>query len=198
MTTETEQTTGADTTEADGKPNAEGQVSGGETTSTETEDTGKPAEGTKPEDKPAEDFKFEVPEGVELDEGDLAAFKDILKDDKLTKQQQAQKVLDLAVKREQARAEGFAKQVGEWAETVKADPELGKPENLATAKTVIDTFGDDEIRTLLNDTGMGNHPAVVRLCLKIGKAISEDTFARGKAPAESAGKDAASILYGSN
>ena len=197
MTTEIEQTSGAGTNEAEGTPNAEGTKPEGETTGTQSEGTGKPAEGSKPAEGEQE-LKFEVPEGVELNEADLGAFKDILKDNTLTKQQLAQKVLDLAVKREQDRAEGFVKQVNEWAETVKADPELGKPENLATAKNVIDTFGDDEIRSLLNDTGMGNHPAVVRLCLKIGKAISEDTFVRGKPANENAGKDHASILYGSN
>lgn len=194
MTTDTEQTEGAANTEANGTPNAEGQVPDGESTSTPNEGGGEQPEGNKPAEQAG--FEFKVPEGVELDESDLGAFKDILKDDKLTKQELAQKVLDLAVSREQARAEGFAKQVSEWAETVKSDPELGKAENLATAKTVIDTFGDDEIRSLLNSTGMGNHPAVVRLCLKIGKAISEDTFVRGKQAPAGAGKSDADIIYG--
>lgn len=194
MTTETEQNDGAVTPEAEGTPNAEGTKPEGESTSAENTSETKPAEGEKP--AAVEELKFEVPEGVELDEADLGAFKDILKDESLTKQQLAQKVLDIAVNREKARAEGFAKQVNDWAETVKADKELGVPENLAIAKNVIDTFGNDEIRNLLNSTGMGNHPEVVRLCLKIGKAISEDTFTRGQPKPETATGDAATILYG--
>lgn len=194
MTIETEQNDGAATNEAEGTPNAEGQKPEGENASAENASETKPAEGEKP--AVVEELKFDVPEGVELDEADLGAFKDILKDESLTKQQLAQKVLDIAVNREKARAEGFVTQVNGWAEAVKADKELGVPENLAIAKNVIDTFGNDEVRNLLNSTGMGNHPEVVRLCLKIGKAISEDTFTRGKQAPETAAGDAATILYG--
>lgn len=194
MKIETEQNDGAATNEAEGTPNAEGQKPEGENASAENASETKPAEGEKP--AAVEELKFEVPEGVELDEADLGAFKDILKDESLTKQQLAQKVLDIAVNREKARAEGFVTQVNGWAEAVKADKELGVPENLAIAKNVIDTFGNDEVRNLLNSTGMGNHPEVVRLCLKIGKAISEDTFTRGKQAPKTAAGDAATILYG--
>lgn len=194
MTTDTEQNDGAATNEAEGTPKAETQVVEGKT-GTEGEST---TEGTGTKPAADEELKFEVPEGVELNEADMTSFKDVLKDKTLTDAQRAQKLLDIAVSREQARSEAFAKQVSDWADQVKADKELGTPENLATAKNVIDTFGDDEIRGLLNSSGMGNHPAVVRLMLKIGKAISEDTFVRGKAAPEGATKSDADIIYGSS
>lgn len=160
---------------------------------------GKPAEAGKPEgeskstDEVAYDFK--MPEGVELDAASADEFKAIAKELNLSKDA-AQKVVDLAVRREQARAEAFTKQVEDWAAQVKADPEMGKPENLAAARKVIETFGDDETKSLLNSTGMGNHPALVRFVLKISKAISEDKYLAGKDTSEPAKKDPASILYG--
>ena len=60
----------------------------------------------------------------------------------------------------------------------------------------IETFGTPELRSLLDSTGMGNHPEVVRLALKIGKAISEDTIVRGRNTPSGGAKDPASVLYG--
>lgn len=41
-------------------------------------------------------------------------------------------------------------------------------------------FGDDELRNLLAETGLGNHPAMVRFVLKAGKAVAEDRFPGGR------------------
>lgn len=143
----------------------------------------------------AVEYKFEAPEGVELNQDDLAEFTAIAKELKLPADG-AKKLVDIAAKREIARAEAFAKQVEEWGNSVKADKELGTPEALATAKKTIDTFGTPELRDLLNSTGMGNHPEVIRLALKIGKAISEDTIVSGRGDGKTPPRDTASILYG--
>lgn len=145
----------------------------------------------------AVEYKFDMPEGVEVDQASLDEFTGIAKELKLPADA-AKKFVDLAAKREIVRAEAFAKQVETWGNEVKADPELGKAENLATAKKAIDTFGTPELRDLLNSTGMGNHPEVIRLALKIGKAISEDTFVAGRSGGNVAPRDHASILYGNS
>lgn len=130
-------------------------------------------------------YEFTAPDGVELDEASLGEFQSIAKELKLPKDG-AQKLFDLAAKREVARAEAFAKQVQDWGDTVAKDPELGKAENLSVAKGVIQKFGSPELVDLLNSTGMGNHPEVVKLAYKIGKAMSEDKIVRGNeaAPVE--------------
>ncbi len=140
-------------------------------------------------------FKAEVPEGVELDQASLDEFSKIVKDPALSPSDRAQKLIDLAIKRETDRAEQFVKTVQGWADTVKADPELGKPESQAAARKVIEDFGTPELKELLNSTGMGNHPELVKFALKVSKAMSEDaiTRSRGDAPAP---KTAADILYG--
>jgi hypothetical protein len=154
------------------------------------------ADATETTEPAAEvEYKFDMPEGVELDQGDLTKFTDIAKELKLPAES-AKKLVDLAAAREVARAEAFAKQVSDWGETVKADPELGKAENLALAKKAIDTFGTPELRDLLNSTGMGNHPEVIRMALKIGQKISEDTFVAGRTGGNAPPRDHASVLYG--
>lgn len=147
---------------------------------------------------PAEiEYKFDAPEGVELNQDDLAKFTDIAKELKLPAEA-AKRFVDLAAAREVARNEAFAQQVHAWGESVKADKELGTTENLATAKKAIDTFGTPELRELLNSTGMGNHPEVIRLALAVGRAISEDKIVAGRTGGNVPPRDHASILYGSS
>lgn len=143
---------------------------------------------------PAEvDYTFEAPEGVELDAASVDSFKAIAKELGLTKEG-AQKVVELAVKREQDRAEAFEATKTKWLSDVTADKELGAPENQALARKAIDTFGTPELRTLLDASGLGNHPEVVRLALKVGRAISEDKVIVGRTGTAPA-KDAAAVLY---
>jgi hypothetical protein len=181
------QDAGADTTEAGGTQNVDtqGQKPAGQTAENK--------DATKPEGEV--DYKFEAPEGVEFNQDDLAEFTSIAKELKLPADA-AKKFVDLAAKREVARLEAFAKQVEDWGTQVKADKELGTPENLATAKRAIDTFGTPELRDLLNSTGMGNHPEVIRLALKVGKAISEDKVISGRDGGNTAPRDPATVLYG--
>jgi hypothetical protein len=42
-------------------------------------------------------------------------------------------------------------------------------------------FGGDELKQVLNESGLGNHPALFKAFAKIGKAMSEDTFVKSKA-----------------
>jgi hypothetical protein len=193
MTTET-QDAGTATHDAGGTQTTDPAASTTQAAQTDTST----ADATKATETAAEvEYKFDMPEGVKLDEGDLTKFTDIAKELKLPADA-AKKLVDLAAAREVARAEAFAKQVETWGNEVKADPELGKAENLATAKKTIDTFGTPELRDLLNSTGMGNHPEVIRMALKIGKAISEDTFVAGRSGGNAPPRDHATILYGNS
>jgi hypothetical protein len=155
---------------------------------------------TKPTDPPAPGaeaevvYEFNLPEGVQFADGEVDAFKTVAKELKLPKDG-AQRILDIATAREQARADEFQKTVSGWAEATKADKELGKDENLAIAQKTVETFGTPELKAVLNSSGLGNHPEVVRLLLKIGRQISEDTIV-GKGNGSNAARDTADILYG--
>ena len=48
---------------------------------------------------------------------------------------------------------------------------------------------------LLNSSGMGNHPEVARFAIKVGKAISEDTFLKAGARVPTGGDDLAKRMY---
>lgn len=151
----------------------------------------KPAEPAVPE---AYDLK--MPEGVELDQAAAAEFTAIAKELKLD-QAAAQKLADVGAKMAQRQVEAHAKLVESWAEQVKTDSEIGGDklaENLGVARKALEAFGTPELRDVLNATGLGNHPEVIRAFYKVGKAISEDRFVGG-APKSGAANDPAKTLF---
>ncbi len=190
----------ADTNTAGAGPGStEGQNSGegagapaaGQPAAGDTNAKGEGGEGSKAQ--AGDDFEFTAPEGIELDQKSVDAFKSILKDKTLDDKSRAQKIVDLAAQREQARVDAHKTMVEGWAEQVKTGMgEDGKPlpehlkvpggdklpETLAIAKKVLD-LGPPELKGLLNATGMGNHPAIVRWAYDLGKKLSEDTFVPG-------------------
>lgn len=149
----------------------------------------KPNEGEAPKtgDKPGEEakpaevvYEFKLPEGVDPKGEAVEELRATAKEFGLT-QEQAQRIADLGAKQ----AQGFAAQLveqqrtmtTEWAQQTTTDKEIGGDklsENLGVAKKALDTFGSKELKTLLNQSGLGNHPEVVRFMVKAGKAISED------------------------
>lgn len=140
-----------------------------------------PADPKASEPAIPESYEFKMPDGVELDAAAAEEFSTIAKELKLD-QASAQKVADLGAKMAQRQAEKHAELVQSWVEQVKADKEFGGDkltENLAVAKKALDTFGTPELRDVLNSTGLGNHPEVIRAFYKAGKAISEDRFVPG-------------------
>lgn len=126
-------------------------------------------------------YDFKLPEGVNLDTAAADEFKAIAKEAGL-KPEHAQKVADVAVKMQQRQAEAHAAQVESWIESVKSDKEIGGDKleaNLVIAKKAIDQFGSPALVQLLNDSGLGNHPEVIKMALKVGKQISQDGFVPG-------------------
>lgn len=187
-----------------GQPAAEQQATDGTTApAAESADKGD-GEGGKQGDKAEaygapEKYEFQV-DGMEFDEAGLAAFSEFAKDANLS-QEAAQALLSkMAPAMAQRQAAAIEQIRTEWTETSKADTEFGGAklsENLAVAKKALDTFGTPELRTLLNESGLGNHPEIIRAFYRAGKAISEDAFVPGgKEPkGNSAGRDYAKALY---
>ena len=155
-----------------------------------TQDT-KPTEPVVPET-----YELKMPEGVELDQAATTEFTAIAKELKLD-QEAAQKLADIGAKMAQRQVEAHAQLVETWTEQVKTDKDIGGDnlaENLGVARKAIDTFGSPELKALLNSTGLGNHPEVVKLAFKVGKAISEDGFVSG-APKGNTPNDPAKRLF---
>jgi hypothetical protein len=147
-------------------------------------DTSTQAPETKaPEAVAPESYEFAMPEGVQLDKTAADEFTAIAKELKLD-QATAQKVADVGAKMAQRQTEAHTKLVETWTEAVKSDKEIGGDklaENLGVARKALDAFGTPELKDVLNATGFGNHPEVIKAFYKIGKAISEDRFVTGGA-----------------
>lgn len=157
------------------------------------------AKATAPESY--EDFTYA--EGVILDPEVSADLKTLAKELDLP-QEQAQKVADLGAKlatKWQADLQDSITKASElWATDTKADKEIGGEkltESLGAAKLALDKFGTPELRTLLDTSNLGNHPEVIRLLVRAGKAISDDTFVGG-GTARAEPKTAAQALYPTN
>lgn len=150
---------------------------------------------------------WKLPEGVEADAEMLGEFSKLAKDLKLT-QAQAQALVDLQVKSAQsgegARAQqleqALAKQSEVWISEIKNDPEIGGAKfdaTVSTAVKAISTFFGDDFRALLNESGLGNNPALVRGMYKIGQAISEDKMViPGSDATVTEDKRAADVMFG--
>ena len=115
----------------------------------------------------------------ELDSEVLNAFGDVAKELDLP-QEDAQKVLDKVAPVIQERQAKMLEQVrADWASESQSDEEFGGEalnENLNVAKQALDAFGTDAFKSLLQETGFGNHPEIIRFMYRAGKAISEDSY----------------------
>lgn len=148
-----------------------------------------------PEPQVPEAYEFEMPDGVEVDKAAAADLSALAKELKLD-QSTAQKIADAGARMVQRQMEAHAKLVESWVESVKADKDIGGDkldEHLAVARKAMDTFGSPELKELLNSSGLGNHPAVIKTFWRAGRAISEDKIVTGSPKAD--GQDLASKLY---
>jgi hypothetical protein len=143
-----------------------------------------------------EKYDFKAPEGSEYDTEILDAFTGAAREANLT-QDAAQKLIEKMAPAIAARQADQVQAVHkEWLDASSSDKEFGGEklaENLGVARKALDTFGSPQLRALLDETGLGNHPEVIRFMFKAGKAISEDRFVSGaNAPQK---VNPASVLY---
>ncbi|OMG61471.1 hypothetical protein AUR59_020125 [Stutzerimonas balearica] len=154
----------------------------------------------QPQGAPEDYTDFKLADGAELDAEVLTSFKGIAKELGIS-QEAAQKLIDLQgqldSKRMQALEAAQAEQSQRWADAVKADKELGGEnydKTVETAIKAVEKFGSPELRALLNETGIGNHPELVKFCHRIGKALSEDSLVMGGD--QKPGARTADVLFG--
>jgi hypothetical protein len=163
----------------------------------------KKEEPKKEEAKKEEEPKFELklPKGSLLDASALERIVSFAKEQGLTPKH-AQALLDresnLLTEHADGQKKAFDAVTSEWVEQSKQDKEFGGEkfaENAELAKRVVHRFGSKELLNGLNETKFGNHPELVRMLVRIGKAMSEDQLVMpGKSTA--ATKDMADVFYG--
>ncbi|WP_312293261.1 peptidase [Atlantibacter hermannii] len=189
----------ANPVEEPGKPE-DGEPADGENKDVKQPESEKPKEEKKTEGAP-EAYEFKTAEGVELDTEALKDFEPVARELNLTNEQ-AQKLVDAYPKIlagvQQRQVEAWQKQTQDWAADVKADKEIGGDKltaSLSKAQQALETFGTPELKEYLNETGLGNHPELVKAFVKIGKAMSEDNMVSA---ANTGQRSAAEVLYGKN
>lgn len=121
------------------------------------------------------ELEISLPEGMQLSDEQLSAFKDFAKGVGLTGEQ-ASKAAEFQHKLNQEAVQAWAEKGKAWATEIKEDPKYGG-DNLATtvanARKAVD-LGGEPVRTLLDDLGVGNHPALVRWLADLGEHFQED------------------------
>ena len=158
----------------------------------------------KPAGAPDAYEDFTLPEGMEMDVEVLGAFKNLAKELNIP-QAKAQQLIDfqtqLATKQAEEYQAAVVKQSQEWAASIKNDPEIGGEnyeKSVASAIKVIQSFGDPALTELLNQSGLGNHPALFKFCHRISAAISEDKFVLPGSQSNTGRKSNEEVFYGSN
>lgn len=156
---------------------------------------------TAPQSDVPEKYDFKTPEGVTFDGELVGEFEGIAKELGLS-QANAQKVTDIGAKMAQKfqskQAEAMQQLSTEWVDAATTDKEFGGDkltENLAVAQKALTAFGTPELRGLLEQSGLGNNPEVIRFMYRAGMAISEDKLVTGGARSTSSGQSQAQRLF---
>ena len=167
-----------------------------------TEGDGKDAPKTEADGAP-EKYEFKAPEGKNFDNEIITTYSEVARELNLS-QSSAQKMLDTLgpkiAERQMAQIDTIRKG---WVDSSRIDKEFGGDsldKNMSVAKKALDTFGTPELRTVLNQSGLGDHPEIIRFFYRAGKSISEDGYVGPSSGSSSRGQpqdfaSQASVLY---
>lgn len=135
------------------------------------------------------------PEGSKLDGKHVESVKELAKSLGLNAAQTKQLLERDAkiVSDHEARFQAELKEkVETWHDAVMSDPEVGGSNfdrSVADCKRAINRFGSDAFKKAMNETGLGNHPEVVRVFARIGRSMSEDSVINGATPSKQRNPD---------
>jgi hypothetical protein len=154
------------------------------------------------DDDSQDDLELSLSEDSLLSDDDLEGIRDFAEEHGLSKEA-AQAVLQEKERLLKGWRDGIENAIdqrtNEFLEMSKKDQEIGGEglaKNAERAKRAIQEFGSDELVSILNNSGYGNHPEIIRVFSKIGKLIEDDSIVMpGKSGAQ---KTHADILYGKN
>lgn len=95
---------------------------------------------------------------------------------------------DIGKLSEQARVSAESELQREWGNAYAA--------KLSHAKRTVATFGGESAVAELNQSGLGNNPALIRMLAAVGEAMGEDKLVLGDRTGGGVKRDPASVLYG--
>lgn len=149
-----------------------------------------PPEAPKPVPKAPEKYSFKA-EGI--DPGIQTKFESLARELDLSQEDAAKLIDQIAPEMTKAQEARMTAARTGWIEAAKVDKEFGGDklqENMAVAKKALETFGTPELTKLLNDSGLGNHPEIIRAFFRAGQKITSGSFVpsgQGSSQASSAG-----------
>jgi hypothetical protein len=142
----------------------------------------------KPAAEKAPPLDLKIPEGVKLDETSLNAYKEKVSA-KGIEPEVAQELLDMHLAAiDQTRkglSDSFEAIQQHWMSEIKADKEVGGDrlgESKAVVAMLLREHGSPEAREALKLTGATNNPAIFKLLVNVGKALSEGKAVPGGKP----------------
>lgn len=171
------------------------------------------AADVKPEDKPKdepskeadvipESYDLKLPENSPLKAQALEEIAHVAKEHKLT-QRQAEALVERESKAlasfHQAQLDDLAVKSQGWVQDVKTDKEIGGEgfiKNVELASRVVKRFGTESFQKMINSSGAGNHPEIVRIFARIGQAMSEDQLVIPGSQSGSGERTMEDIFYG--
>lgn len=156
----------------------------------------------KPDDKSGDTIDLKLPEGSKLQAADLEQIKSFAKEHGLSKES-AQALLDresaAVIQREQFVMDQMAVQSDAWKQELIGDKDFGGEKANETAQlahTVAKSFGDQGFVDELDRTGMGNHPGLVKMLARIGRAMEPGKMVNISGPAAAPKKSLEQKFYG--
>lgn len=147
-----------------------------------------------------ETYEFKPPEGVSFNPEMTTKVSEFGKKHGLTQEAMNELVGfggDISRVIAESNTSVLSKARDEWTTAAKSDKEFGGATfdaNLAQANKVFETFGTPELKQLLVNSGLSNHPEMIRWAFRVSKEFSPDRFIPGGKNAAGA-KDLASRLY---
>ncbi len=162
----------------------------------------------KPEEKPEapvvpEKYEVKAPEGMELDSAAIEKLSPVFKKHNLSNEA-VQEIVDAysghmgdSLKAQDAQFEAWLKTETKNNETALRT-EFGSQydTNIRSAQKAIGRFADASVKKVLDDTGLGSHPGMVKMFAKIGAMVREDSPALVPGQLNEGRKSTAQLLYG--
>ena len=149
--------------------------------------------------------ELQLPEGMTLNKDTTEKLNGFI--DKFDMSQKgANELMSLAIEHtqgvqkqlEQAFAQAIEAEKASYKEALNKDKEIGGAklkESLSIANEAYEKFASDDYLKLMEEKGLNNHPAVVKVFYQIGKLVKDDDIhAGGNPPKED--KPLADLMYG--
>lgn len=131
----------------------------------------------------------QVPENVKYDEEMETAFKGMAHKAGLSPRQ-AQALLEGYNEMQVKRLSGYTGQMEQGIAALKKEWGANYEKQIGLASRVVKEVGGEEMINLLNETGLGNHPTLVKFFAKLGAESADPGFIIGEDHHDAASQDA--------